>query len=232
MRKITSELMKVGLGLGFFVTFSSQAQTWDLAGDMASIGSNNSPWVLGYYDSNGFNDFLYHDPLNWYRDQGQPSWLDIWLNTGSYGIYGISPNHVSLHADYGTPVARFVAPYTGTYSIDTEIGGTTSYMGVIPINYGTGNHNAYLAGLSIDGILETYTSFDNNKKIWTLNNIQLTKGQVIDAYVGGHEGGGNTDTLFTVTSNSNPISAPNVIWLFGAGMAGFSRFSRRNDLRS
>jgi hypothetical protein len=85
-----------------------QADTFDLATDFFSANQVGSPWELGYYDANGnFSQFTNFNGSNAWSGGS----TDIWLNTGSTAAYGILPGNISLHADNGTPVARFVAPY-------------------------------------------------------------------------------------------------------------------------
>lgn len=178
-----------------------QAVTFDLAKDFFSANKVGSPWMLGYYDAKGI--FIRFEQFD-----GNNRWLggnaDIWLHTGSKADFGIVPGHISLHADTGTPVARFVVPYTAIFNIKVDIGGPTDLM-----IKGSGNKNTNLAGLKVNGVLKPQTSFNNNKKIWILNNMQLNQGQVIDAYVGQDYISGNTDTMFKVTSpDPIPIPAP------------------------
>ena len=213
------------------ISNTALAQTWDLASDFATANQNGSVWELGYFSgTNSFNQFTVYSnnlstsgllPTWWTGVAGNwPTGAEILLNNTSNSAYGISPNNVSLESDSGIPVAQFIAPYTSSYNIDIQIGGTTAYQ-----NGGFGNYNANLAGLLINSNSISGT-FNNNIASWVLNDVQLSQGETIDLFVGQRLEGGNTNTQFTVQSAAVPV--PNAAWLFVSSLLGILTLKNRS----
>ncbi len=185
----------------------SQATTWDLYNDFADYNPNGV-WSYGQLNPSFslLNTFFSNDPSNFIQND-PPGWL-IWCrgifttciikNSSNTTANGIGPHTCSLEADWGEPDARWTAPYAGKFSITVKIGGSTGAD-----NYGDGNADAKLGRLLINGKAQKYTSFTNNVMIFSLTGVQLSKGDTVDAIVGQQSGGGNTQTIFTVTCTAS-----------------------------
>ncbi len=165
----------------------AQAQSWSLSGDWNGISNPNGPWNYGSltgstYASLGAGNGFY----------GTNPGVFIYKNEGVANV-GIDPGQVSLESNYGTPDVRFIAPITGLYVLDLAVGGTTSYE-----DTGYGNFNADRAGLLVNGVSIPDTGSGGNVYSWDLTE-PLVAGNTVDVYVGGNYGGGDTQTIFTVS---------------------------------
>lgn len=178
------------------------ADTWDLRD---GVGATNplGVWSLGSYNAGTDTFTVFNESgnngLGKYWKTGD---LAIWKNESGSLAYGIGAGQVSLSSDFGVPMARFTAPYAGTFSLSLAFGGTTESAGG-----GYGNINASLGKLRINGVEDTADSFVNNVKTFTATNVVLNQGETLEAYVGQSFGGGNTQTVFTVTSQAVPEPA-------------------------
>jgi len=205
--------------LGFVATAS--AQSWDLGNDFGTV-NGTGPWKLGYGSGAGapynFTAFTKRRTLpigtDWYTDGG----AEIWKNSHTYQDYGVPAAGVSLVSDNGVPVARWVAPYNGTFSLDVTLGGTLK-TGL----HGYGNRNVAGANVSINGLVQspsfTSTSTSNDQREWHLGALHLLRGMTIDASVPPHPDGGSTATSFSVVGvpDVTDTSMPSIAWMNGIG---------------
>jgi hypothetical protein len=183
----------------------SVVTSWNLATDFGTANLAGSPWTLGYYSSG--NNFVQFTTFNTNVTGGGPTWSwtaapgsypDIWLSDRPEFDYGILPGNVSLHADLGTPVARWTAPYAGVFSIRVQVGGSLESG---PDGYG--NQDANLAGLRLNGVEQPSNaatqSATNNMMTWSLSGVTLSQGGIVDVYVGQQYGGGNTNAVLAIS---------------------------------
>jgi hypothetical protein len=195
---------------------SAMGQTYSLLGDWNGVSNPNGVWSYGYFSpsisSSDFNSFG-TGSSDAYGTAGSD--FEIYQNQDSFANYGIAPGQISLEADGGNPDVRFTAPVSGNYQFSLAIGGTEASEGD-----GYGNHDAANAGLMINGttITGTYSSGTN---IYSWNFDQtLNAGDIVDAYVGAGFGGGNTQTVLTI---SVPEPATAGVALGAAAMLMLSR---------
>jgi len=197
---VVSAANTVGTGpVSAVFTGATTIGTWNLANDFGSVNTAGSAWSLGYYASSG-NFAQFNQTSTSYFGSAWASAgvsTDITLSNLAHADFGIIPGFISLEADQGSPVARWTAPGAGTYSFVINLGGATNWM-----IGGYGNGDADLAGIRINGVDQTATAViatsSTNEKVWYLNNVPLSAGATVDAYVGQRYGGGNTNTFFTV----------------------------------
>ncbi len=206
---VTGSITKTAQTIG--VISVAPVHTWNLATDFSTVSNNNagvSPWVLGEIVSGTFTPYTTYTPgtTNAWWSLGSTSGGSGFIGLYSVTDYGIQTGNISLEADWGNPDARWVAPNTGTYALTVAIGGSTAQF-----QNGFGNADASLAGLKIGGVAQSANSFNNNIKTWNLSSVALNQGQTVDAYVGQGYGGGNTNTVFTVTGPDVPSSGPPVL---------------------
>jgi hypothetical protein len=190
------------LALAFDLSACAGA-SWDLAGDWNPPANPNGAWAYGNYGSS--NSFVYLTFVTNGVDGGAEGgylpadgeYYDggfIYENLVGSAAYGINPGQVSLECNWGTPVARWTAPASGSYNISVSIGGTTQQEGP-----GFGNNFAQFAGLNINLVLQT-GSYADNVVSWTFSNISLNAGTTVDAYVPyqGYADGGDTQAIFHI----------------------------------
>jgi hypothetical protein len=194
------------------VVAAQAADTWDLRD---GVGATNplGVWSLGSYNGGTFSLFTTsgNNGLGPYWSAGD---LAIWKNESGSLAYGIGAGQVSLSSDFGVPMARFTAPYDGTFSLSLAYGGTTETAGG-----GYGNINASLGKLRINGVEDTADSVVGNVKTFTATNVVLSQGQTIEAYIGQSYGGGNTQTVFTV-NGVQAVPEPASMAALGLGALG------------
>ena len=188
------------------VLFSAQTQSWSLKNDFSFTANPNRQWAYGYGVGSSFVISSYVSTFGsadystnyWFDSAGSPS---VGKCTQSYATYGIDPGEVTLESDWGVPTVRWTAPFTATFTVLVQFGGTTAFQGV-----GFGNVNANLAGVQVNNVEQLYVSFIDNVKTFSFT-VTLNGGGIIDAYVGQHYIGGNTMTKFTIDAIA-PSSSP------------------------
>jgi len=206
------------------LSVGANAQTWDLANDFSTTNGNpNGAWTYGYNAGSGFTAFDSVNSGAWVYSGAGYGGAFIYKNLANYLAYGIYPGEVSLEADNGTPEVRWTAPTSGVYTINVAIGGTTANSGG-----GFGNNDASGSGLLVGGVAQT-GSYSNSTNVysWSITNIVLTGGTHVDAYVNHGYGGGNTQTIFTVTQNAVP--EPNPVLIAGVALVTVSLALRRRN---
>jgi len=174
-------------------------KSWSLKDDFSITSNPNQQWSYGFGSGHSFQVFSANDMA--ILDQGFYHWYNfedlsggaVAINNNSFPDYGIDPGEVTLESDLGVPCARWTSPYTATFTINVQIGGATAFQ-----SRGSGNKNAILGGIQVNGIEQEYVSFDNNIKSYSLT-IALNFGDTVDTYVGQSYISGNTMTKITIT---------------------------------
>lgn len=198
---------------------SAHALVWDAAADFGLSSNPNGVWSYGWWDNGMQNSTstATGTPFDWWMTpNGYPT---VGKNGQNYTAFGIQPGHLSLECDFSTPVLRFTVPTTGQYQINLTVGGTTEW-----INGGFGNNWVAYSFLYVNGYLIPETSFVGNVKTWTIGSVNLA-GDTIDARMSNHYGGGNTDTMMTVTLVPEPGS---ILSLTGLALVAAMRRRRGN----
>lgn len=210
------------------------AQTWDLATDLSSVSNPNGAWTYGVLAGGSFVVYNFPGDPYWQGPSWGDYWTDIARNDTGHWAFGISPGQALLESDWGTPDARWTAPATGIFDISAIVGGPDSGQGP-----GGGNWNAIISGLSINGVPQAgaYQAINQNAgiKTWSLANVNLAAGSIVDVYVNQHLTCGNTQTVFTITQVKQQESAvpePGA-WslLSGLSLAGAVLFRKRRCVR-
>ncbi len=108
-------------------TVRADNQTYDATADFGITNGNpNGVWSYGWMatDFTGFTLFTktsLGDGVNpnWLRGGGSDGTPAIWMNRTAGWLYGVPPNHITLHPGPGTEpsVLRWTAPQTGYYSV-------------------------------------------------------------------------------------------------------------------
>jgi hypothetical protein len=210
--------ISISLLLWVALTFHSSAyaqESWDLAGDWNPPANPNGAWTYCDYDGGSssnltgglfvnltyFNNFTTFGGGAYFQPDGLPDGY-LYMNTTASAECGIDPGQISLEANGGTPVARWTAPTSGLYDISVSIGGTMEFEG-----WGFGNNFARYAGLNINMIEQTATSFTDNVKSWTFSSLWLNAGGTVDAYVPyqGYAYGGDTQAIFHIDAVQTPL---------------------------
>ena len=197
----------------------ASAQTFNLADDFSTAGTNpNGVWTYGSIIGGSFTPMTTTGAFSL-----GPYWIDtqggaIWKNNSTVRAYGIEPGQISLDADVTSPVARFSAPYEGTFSILLEMGGTT-----LSENGGYGNVGVGNTGLRIDGAENTSFTYNaaTNVRTWSISGLDLSAGETVDAYVNLVGNGGNLQAKFNVVGS--PVPEPATMAALGLGAAALLR---------
>ena len=178
--------------VGVFAGVDSHA--WDIKADFSTVNGAGSVWKVGEANAG-----VFVQAVNYYSDARGDFWGAtvgdaVWKSNVSYFDYGIDPGGVSLDSDAVVPVARWIAPYTGKYKVDVEIGGSTAWG-----PGGFGNANATHSSVLLNGVNQV-GSYDavTNVYSWHISQVNVVQGQAIDAQVGLHYVGGNTNLKFSV----------------------------------
>ena len=192
--------------------------TWDLKNDYMTNTNPNGAWTYGQFTGSGFSPLAWDSGTNSYGTAAENQTF-IYQNTGGSLAYGIAPGEISLEGDWGTPVARWTAPVSDTYTVTVALGGTTESAGG-----GYGNNFAQFAGLRLDGSDVGGGTFASNVMSWSFTQT-LNAGETLDAFVlnPGNANGGNTETHFSVTGT---VPEPASIACLGLGVVALIRRRR------
>lgn len=187
-------LLPIGIVFYAFLTAGCGGQTgthgsWDMAQDFSTVSNPAGPWEYGEQVSGAF---ILAGTLGY---NFGPAWDGvISVNKSGTTVDGIAPNAIDLDSDNATPDARWIAPYSGTFNITIEVGGTESANG-------TGNENATTAQVLVNGVAAPVSSTTNNVVTYTLTAVSLSVGQAVDVVVPQKLGGGNTQLVFQVATS-------------------------------
>jgi probable HAF family extracellular repeat protein len=200
--KLFETIYDYSLGnIGGYETALPPYTSWDLANNFSYTSNPAGPFTYGQILSGSFlplSTVVYNgvDQI-WLSPESpnkQGGMISLHLIPLTYN--GINPGSVDLDSDFGTPVARFTAPYTGNFNFNVQLGGSTATSQ----EGGSGNANAVNAQLLVNGVPQQGT-FAGNIMSWQLLGLHLNKGDTVDALVPQGSGtGGNTNTVFSVGS--------------------------------
>jgi hypothetical protein len=211
------KISSISLLLSALTLQVSAQSSWNLAADWNPPANPNGAWSYGEMSGGVFV------PLAWSGvgcyGNGNTSGGFEWYNGSSDFAYGIDPGQVSLESDSGSAAVQWTAPADGDYAITVAIGGSTASGGG-----GYGNYYARNAGLNINDVSQSDTSWAGNVMSWDFTDVYLAAGSTVDAFANpGDSGGGNTEAQFSV----NEVPEPSTLALSALGGFSLMIFRRR-----
>lgn len=181
---------------------AGSAQTWNAATEFSISSNPSGVWGYGEIVNDAFapctSSFSGSIFRGWNNSIGQACLMQ---NVAAVSSFGIQPGHLSMECDYSAPILRFTAPFSSFFDIFLQVGGTTDYQ-----NGGFGNAWAGYSSLQINGVDIAEDNFVGNVKTWTKSGVSLNAGDTVQAVLSRHYGGGNTDTMMTLTAVPEPAS--------------------------
>ena len=172
--------------------------TWNLATDFSDTSNPAGAWAYGYKSSPGGSFTPY---ASFFRGEyGEPVWNaghpdisvpNLFKNTWTGSILGVSPGQVSLHPGPGTTsVARWTAPAAGSYDV------TVTFL--------PGNLGWMCVSVWKDGESLFQDQSEDVPLTYTQTRLDVAAGQTLDFQVSpdptGYWGYGSTPVEATVTT--------------------------------